>query len=69
MNELKKLSFDAKIYKDLIRGYTGDPYVNQAVENLIACLESKDISGILLFLERLKNGLRKILITLKIINS
>lgn len=53
MDELKKLSYDAKTYLELIKDYTNDPYINKTVENLNECIQSNDSSGVLLFLERL----------------
>jgi hypothetical protein len=55
MNNFKKLTYDARTYKDLIKGYTSDPFINQTAKNLVTCLEEKDHRGVLLFLERLKN--------------
>ncbi|MFD4931444.1 hypothetical protein ABEY41_27975 [Peribacillus butanolivorans] len=40
MDELKKLSFDAKMYKDLIKDYINDPYIIQTVDNLNIGFES-----------------------------
>lgn len=54
MDEIKKLSFDAKTYRDLIKDYTSDPYIIQTVDNLNECLENSDFNGVMLFLERLK---------------
>lgn len=55
MDELKKLSYDVKVYRDLLNDYTSDPYIIQAVDNLNKCIESNDLSGVILFLERLKD--------------
>lgn len=53
MNTLDKLRFDAKTYKGLIKSYTDDPYINQTIDNLITCLDDKDYSMAVIFLDRL----------------
>lgn len=73
MDEIKKLSYDLKVYKELINDYTGDPYINHTIDNLIQSIESRDIKEVILFLERLKdwyeNNILKIMTNVYVSNK